>query len=75
MKYDRDEMLSSFLANEDLIRLSKLSETELSKVSFADDSGDILIETLKSLLIAFCNGESEILTLRQANLRIDALSQ
>ena len=75
MKYDRNEMLKRFLTNEKLIQHSKLSLEKLEEISFSEDSQDLLIESLKSLLIAFCNGESDILTLRQVNLKINELSK
>jgi hypothetical protein len=75
MKYDRNEMLKKFLANEELIKHSQLSEEEILKVNFVEDSGDILIESLKSLLLAFCKEESQAITLRQINLRINQLSE
>jgi hypothetical protein len=74
MKYNRNEMLEKYLANVELIKLSKLEKNDIQKVNFSEDSGDILIEALKSLLLSFCNGESETLTLRQTNLRINNLS-
>jgi len=74
MKYDRNEMLRSFLTNEELIQQSKLSLEELNEVNFSENSGDLLVESLKSLLIAFCNGETDTLTLRQINLKINELS-
>ncbi len=75
MKYDRNEMLRRFLANEELIQHSKLSRDELKDVNFSEDSGDLLVESLKSLLIAFCNGETDTLTLRKINLKINELSE
>lgn len=75
MKYDRNEMLTKFLANEDLILCCKLSKEELKEVNFSKDSGDLLVESLKSLLIAFCNGETDTFTLRQINLKINELSE
>lgn len=74
MKHDRIEMLETFLKNEELIKHIDLSKEEVKKVNFSDNSEDILIEALKSLLISFCNGESETITLRQTNLRINNLS-
>lgn len=75
MKYDRNEMLRRFLANEELIQHSKLSVEELNEVNFSENSGDLLVESLKSLLIAFCNGETDTLTIRQINLKINELSE
>lgn len=75
MKYDRNEMLKMFLANEELKKSCSLSDEELLQVNFTENTGDIVIESLKALLMAFCNGESDTITLRQANLRIDSLSK
>jgi hypothetical protein len=75
MKYDRNEMLAIFLANSELKELSSLNEAELYKVNFSDNTNDIVVEAIKSLLLSFCNAESDTLTLRQINLRIESLSK
>jgi len=75
MKYDRNEMLSIFLANNELKKASSLSEEELLKVNFLDSTGDLVVESLKSLIMSFCKEETQPMTLRQINLRIDSLSK
>lgn len=74
MSCDRNEMLSIFLANNELKQASSLDEETLIKVNFRDSTDDLVVESLKSLIMSFCKKETQPMTLRQINLRIDSLS-
>jgi hypothetical protein len=68
MLKDRSNMLKQFLQNDMLLNLTSLTEDQLSQVSFSNDSGDLMIESLKKLLMAYCGNESTIMVLRKINL-------
>jgi len=75
MKYDRDDMLRIFLENEELRKQSSLSNDKLHNVSFSEDTGDLVVESLKSLLLSYCNGDPESFSLRRINQCIAHLSE
>ena len=75
MKFDRNEMLAEFVKCEALKERTELNADQLKDVDFSNNSDDLLIESLKSLLISFCNDDSDTLILRQVNLRIDKMSK
>ena len=70
MACQRDHVLESFLNTEKIKELSFLSETDLRSVNFADQSNDLLIEVLKTLIFSYCNGETEQSILKNINNKI-----
>ncbi len=72
MAKDRSEMLRQFLKNDELLNLTSLTEEQLSQVSFSNDSGDLHIETLKKILMSYCNDDSAIVTQRKINVFLNA---
>ena len=75
MRYDRSEMLKNFLRTNAIDNETDLNYDELSKVDFAKDSGDLIIESLKTLLIAHSSGDGEQICFRKVKLRIEELSK
>jgi hypothetical protein len=75
MKHDRHEMLRIFLENDELRKQSSLSDDELHNVNFSEDTGDLVVESLKSLLQSYCNGDPESFSLRRINQCITHLSE
>ena len=58
MRCDRDEVLRRFLKNVELRKRSGIPEGELEKVSFSQDSKNLLIESLKAMIYTYCGGDA-----------------
>lgn len=74
MRYDRNEMLRNFLRCNAIEDETGLSEEELAAVSFGVDSENLLIESLKTLLIAHSSGEGEQVCFKRIGLKVDEMS-
>ena len=70
MRCDRDEVLGSFLKNVELRERSGIPEVELEKVSFSEDSKNLLVEALKSMVYSYCGGDSALTTQRSIQTKI-----
>lgn len=75
MRYDRSEILRSFLLSSALDKECALTTDELSDVDFSRDSNDILIESLKTLLIAHSSGDGEQACFKKVNVKIEEMSK
>jgi len=72
MKCDREEVLKSYLKSEILKEKTGMSDEELMSANFTDDSGNILLEVVKKLILSYCKEDGDIVVLRNIN---NSLSQ
>lgn len=75
MRYDRTEMLNTFLNCDAIDNETDLSKEEISKVQIGVNSEDMLIECLKILLISHSNGDGEQLCFRKVNVKIQEMTK
>ncbi len=70
MRCDRDEVLKRFLKNAELRKRSGIPEGELEKVSFSQDSNNLLVESLKAMIYTYCGGDANPTIQRSIQTRI-----
>jgi|TARA_R110002012_G_scaffold295746_2_gene492470 hypothetical protein len=75
MRYDRNDMLRSFLRSSAIDNETTLNLEELANINFSSNSNDILIESLKTLLIAHSNGDGEQVCFKKVNVKIQEMSK
>ena len=72
MKCERLDVLNNFLKSEKFKEISGYTEDEINKISLSSDSSDVFIESLKKLIITYCNEDNEMQVLRAINTRINS---
>ncbi len=70
MSCHRDQVLENFLKSNTLREKTLLSDDEFKKIRFGSDSGDMLIEALKTLIISYCKDDSPVIILKNINNKI-----
>jgi len=71
MKCEREDVLNNFLKSEKFKEITGFTEDEINNISLGSDSSDVFIESLKKLVITYCNEDSEMQVLRAINTRIN----
>lgn len=71
MPYDRGQVLKNFLLSDKYKELSTLTEEEISNVGYADNSGDLLTEVLKTALAKHSADDSQSVIQRALSLVIE----
>jgi len=66
-KRERNVILQNFLNSEELIAKTTLSREELKLVNFNESCPDLLVETIKVLILSYCNDHSEIKIIQNIN--------
>lgn len=75
MRYDRNEMLTTFLSCDVIDNETKLSKEEIAEVKIGTNSEDMFLECLKILLIAHSNGDGEQLCFKKVNVKIQEMTK
>ena len=75
MRCERNVILNSFLNNEELIKRSGITKTELANVDFTKDSGNLLVEVLKAMIFTYCNDGAELTVQRAVQAKLAAFKK
>ena len=70
MSCDREQVLENFLKSDILREKVTLSKDDLTKIRFGEESGDILIEALKTMIFSYCRDDSTAVILKNINNKI-----
>lgn len=75
MRYDRNKMLKEFLSCGDMVNKTGMTAEELAGIDFSVKTNNEIIESLKVLVMNYCNDETPTVILRKINMQIDLLTK
>lgn len=71
MRYDRDKILSEFLQSSEIRSRLDLSNEDIANIDFSRKTDEPIIESLKALIMSFCNNDTQSVILRKTNMQIE----